>query len=119
MRETMARRLDEIGCPLQRGGLGYDPTRYLSTMNPVCAIWDESDEPTEEELLVLKETVTRLADRAKFLKLEPGQEFYYRGVDTVTFYKLAGLWTYRRLFWLGDPKWRAGWHSLEDSVEDI
>lgn len=114
MKEKVLKQLKKIGVFVHRGGFDYDRVGAMFNEYPVCAIWNESEEPTDEEIGLLAEIV-----RERLERYNPAyvKNFCVEGANTVTFNKRDGLWTYRKLTWRVGPTWHPQARSLREIKE--
>lgn len=95
MKEEIIGRLKKIGVAIHRG-YGYNPIAVAFAMKPICALWYESEEPTEEEIIILERIVKK---KLEFLNPESVKDFKVQGENTLILKKEKGKWAFRRLTW--------------------
>lgn len=88
-------QLAEVGLTMHAGGFYRDPFFPLGQM-PVCAVWYESEQPSDEELGLLVEIAK---EKISHFPHQNVKGFSADGANMITFWKKDGLWTYRRLTW--------------------
>lgn len=111
MKQGTIEKLKKIGVLIHQGGFYFSVIGYGLRMRPVCAIWHESEEPTEEEINILAEFVRKRLDE---FSPRDRHEFLARGVNTTILKKEKGKWTFRLLTWDVGPTWHPEFNSLEE-----
>jgi len=110
-------RLLKLGLYLHKsGGVHFDSPSLGLTKMPICAIWEESEELTEEEIKTLGEIV------AEFIKKyypDVTKDFKATSANMIIFRKVDGKWTFRRLTWETGPTWFLEHGSLEEIGKKI
>ncbi|MDP3999338.1 MAG: hypothetical protein Q8P76_01935 [bacterium] len=104
-------KLMKMGIYTHAGGFGYDPIMAMGSRTAVMAIWYESEEPTAEELVLLKEIY-----QGRVTKWYPDvdKNFLAMSANTTTLKKENGVWTYRRMTWREGPTWSQKSGTLQE-----
>jgi len=109
MRKEIIERLKTIGVSIHKGGFECNLIDAMSGYRPVCALWYESEEPTEEEITILERIV---AKKLSSFDREEVKGLAAEGANTVTLKKENGEWMFRRLTWTQRPLWSPKSSSL-------
>ena len=114
MKEETVKTLQKAGVYLQSGGFNCDPVSGMFGRSALCAIWHMSEEPTSEEMRLLRTLPAKIAEtwwNQSALK----DNYSAEGANTITLYKKEGAWTYRRMTWRTGPTW----HQPADTLQNI
>lgn len=110
-------RLLKLGLYLHKvGGLHFDSPSLGLTKIPICAIWEESEELTEEEVKRLGGIFTEIIQKQY---PDATKDFKATSANMITFRKVDGKWTFRRLTWEIGPIWYPIHGSLEEIGKNI
>jgi hypothetical protein len=113
MRKEIIQKLRAIGVYLHAGGMYWDPIRGMAAgHSPLFAIWEESEEPTEAEIELLRGIVLETIRKFHFV---PTQKFLFPLANTITLKKDAGQWTFRQMTWRTGPPW----HTKSGTLVEI
>jgi hypothetical protein len=115
IRKQTIEKLRSFGMYLHEGGFGYDPIPGMFGRRPIFAIWHQSEEPTREEVGILRGIVARKISR---WNPEYVKDFTVYGANMVTLNKEGGLWMFRRITWSSGATWTEA-KPLAELKEDI
>ena len=103
--EQMIKRLHERCIYVASGGFHFDVLLNLSSLTPLIAVYETSEEPTDKEIEFIHARI--LNDEAGIYIPEKIEEKRYaiEGHNTMTLKKENGKWMYRRLTWNQGPQW--------------
>lgn len=111
MRIMTMERLMQRRIFIHRGGFSDDPAVTIMRENPIMAVWQDSEDPTEAEIKLLADIL-----RAHVKNFYPdAKNGRAKGANTVTLKKENGLWTFRHRTWSQGPQW----HPQPGSLEEI
>ena len=102
MNEAMIEKIKAVGVAIHRGGFSYNPIVGMFSKREVLAIWQESEDPSDEEINTMAGLVQKmLSDFGPNSK----EGFKASAANTVTLKKENGKWSFRRLTWTTRPLW--------------
>lgn len=110
MDQKCIERLKSLGCAIQSGGLNSSDVSLGMMVMPFLAIYETTEDPTEEEMQQILELRQHIAMQFGASK----ESVDARGANMVTIKKENGRWTFRRLTWRVGPLWHPTVKTLAD-----
>lgn len=101
------------------GGFNFNILLNFNTKVPLIAIWEESEDPTDEEIEVIYSRILKGAASIYYPHVIEQQKYTDEGHNTVTLKKEGGLWTFRRLTWSQGPMWSQKTGTIEEIAEEL
>ena len=110
----ISKKLKAVGVCIHSGGMSTGLLGITTAIMqwPIAALWEESEELTDEEIGLLGSFVRKHLGAPEDA---PIKRFTIEGFNTVTFFKQGpNRWTFRRLTWDGTL-----WYPQPGTLEEI